>query len=256
MKTTPGFLIAALSVLFLSNNNYAQIFLGVQGGLSIPNISGGTNEISQGYTSRSAPNIGIFMEYQLSNNFSIQPEINYDGQGGQRNGLQPITNSELPPNPNGPYYYADFKNVSILNYLEIPVLLKYAFGGESIRFQVNLGPYVGFLLNAKEESSGTSLIYIDKNRTPLMVPLPPDYQQYGEVQQSFDATTNVYESLNKINFGAAGGIGLIYPLSATDCINFCVRFTYGFTNIQKYSEDGKNHTGNVVISVGYSRRIF
>jgi len=34
--------------------------------------------------------------------------------------------------------------------------------------------------------------------------------------------------------------------------NFDVRFTYGLSNIQKYSENGKNHTGNLMMSMGYS----
>lgn len=253
-----SFIYISITMLFLFfySKGDAQVMLGVQGGLSIPNISGGNNELSQGYTSRSAFNIGLFMEYPLNDNFSLQPEINYDGQGGKRTGLQPITNSELPPNPAGPYYYADFKNESILNYLEIPVLLKYTFGGEGLKFQGNIGPYIGFLLNAKEVSSGTSLIYVDKNKTPLMVPVPPDYQHYAELPpQSFDATTDVYDSIKKINLGAAGGIGLIYPIGETQRINLDVRFTYGLTNIQKYAADGKNHTGNVVLSLGYSMRI-
>jgi hypothetical protein len=256
MKTVFSSAAVILFTFILSTADYAQVMLGVQGGLSIPNIRGGTNELSQGYTSRSAVNIGIFLEYPLSKNWSVQPEINYDGQGGRRLGLQPITNSELPSNPYGDYYYADFKNVSVLNYLEIPVLLKYTSGEDGLRFQGNLGPFIGFLLNANEESSGNSLIYTDKNRSPLMIPVPPDYQQYVEAPpQSFDATTNVYDSIKKINLGAAGGIGLIYPLSTTQRINFDVRFTYGLTNIQRYSEDGKNHTGNLVISLGYSMRI-
>jgi len=256
MKKFKVFSIAIFLILVDSTTNLPQVMVGVQGGLSIPKIGGGTNELSQDYTSRSAVNIGIFVEYPITENFSIQSEVNYDGQGGQRTGLQPITNSELPPNPNGPYYYADFRNVSILNYLEIPVLLKYTFGGEGMRFQGNLGPYIGFLLNASEESSGTSLVYTDKNRSPLMIPLPPDYQTYGEAPpQSFNATTNVYDSIKKINVGAAGGIGIIYPLNTNQRISFDVRFTYGITNIQKYSEDGKNHTGNLVISLGYALRI-
>ncbi len=89
-----------------------------------------------------------------------------------------------------------------------------------------------------------------------MVPVPPDYQQYIELPpQSFNATTNVYDSIKKINLGAAGGIGIIYPLGGTQRLNFDVRFTYGLTNIQRYIADGKNHTGNLVISLGYSMRI-
>jgi Outer membrane protein beta-barrel domain len=253
MRTMIKFSLPFMIALFLSPINYSQVLIGLQGGLSIPSIGGGTNELSEGYTSRRAPNFGIFMDIPLNRNFSIQTAINYNGQGGQRNGLQPITNTSLPPNPNGQYYYADFNNVSILNYLEIPVLLKYTWGGDKLKFQGNFGPYFGFLLNAKEETSGTSLIYTDKNGTPLMVPVPPDYQQYVQAPpQSFDATTNIFDSIHNFNFGAAGGIGIIFPFGQVQQLNLDIRFTYGFTNIQVYPEDGKNHTGSLVISLGYS----
>ncbi len=103
----------------------AQTTLGVLIGPSVPNLSGGTNELSQGYVSRLALHFGITVERDLNERFSIQPELMFDQQGGQRNGLKPFTL------PTGGYHYADFKNASILNYLEVPVLLRYKFGADA-----------------------------------------------------------------------------------------------------------------------------
>ncbi len=250
-KVIPIFVLISLFLLMLQTS-HAQVRLGIQGGLSVPNLSGGNNEVSEGYTSRLAPNFGITAEFAITDNFSIEPEINFDGQGGQRNGLQPVTNlpPDLPSPPSG-YYYANFKNMSILNYLEIPVLAKYTFGVSCLKFDVNAGPYIGFLLNATENTSGTSSIYIDKNGTVLempdssgeLVPVPP---------QPFNASTDVTSSINKVNFGVAGGVGATVSVTSRASVSLDVRGLYGFTNVQKDPQDGTSHTGNLIISVGYS----
>lgn len=217
----------------------AQIKIGVQGGMSVPDLRGGSNELSQGYTSRFAPSFGVFGEYELDKNLYLTAAFNFDGQGGQRNGLQPITSTDLPPLPSGGYYYANFKNVSILNYLEIPITLKYVFGDYPVTYFADAGPYVGFLLNAKEESSGYSSIYLDKNKTPLMEPVPPDYQTYISVPpQSFNATTDVFSSLNKFNAGITGGVGISFDISNFQSIILELKGLFGITNIQKYAADG------------------
>jgi len=245
-----------ISVFFLMvHASTAQIRIGIQGGLSVPDLSGGNNEISQGYTSRLAPNFGITAEFAVTNRFSIEPQINFDGQGGQRIGVQPITTVDLPPLPTGGYYYASFKNMSILNYIEVPVLAKYKFGFGGIAFQINAGPFVGFLLNATEKTSGTSFIYTDKNGTVLVEPngnggydpVPP---------QSFDASNNVTSSLHELNFGVAGGVGIILPVGYGESFTVDLRGLYGLTNVQKYTQDGTSHTGNLIVSVGYSLNLF
>ncbi len=248
-------LLLLISIISLvSQMSSAQVRIGVQGGLSVPELSGGNNEISQGYTSRLAPNFGITAQFAVTKEFSIQPEINFDGQGGQRNGIQPITSTALPPLPSGGYYYANFKNTSVLNYVEIPVLAKYTFASGGIGLDVNAGPYVGFLLNATQITSGLSSIYIDKNGTPLIipignggyVPLPP---------QSFDASTNVSSSIHEVNVGIAGGAGVIVPLTDRTRVSLDVRGLYGLIGVQRYAQDGTSHTGNLIISIGYSYKL-
>lgn len=229
----------------------AQVRVGIHGGLSVPDLSGGNNIISEGYTSRLAPNFGITAEFGITNIFSIEPQVNFDGQGGQRNGVQPITSTSLPPLPSGGYYYANFKNSSILDYVEIPVLAKFTFGIGGFGIDVNAGPYVGFLLNATQKTSGTSPIYINQNGTPLVMP-GPNGTYVPVPAQSFDASTNVKSSINEVNAGIDGGIGIILPVSGRSEISLDVRGLYGFSNIQKYAQDGTSHTGNLLVSLGYS----
>ena len=225
-----------------------DLWVGLRGGPSIPRLSGGGNEVSRGYESRLAPNVGVTAEYFLAGHFSVLTEVDYSGQGGVRKGLQPITQSPpgLPPLPPGQYLYGDFKNESILDYIEIPLLGKYEWElTDHWRCFAEGGPYVGFLLRAQERTKGTSLIYADQNRDPLTVggmPLPPT---------SFDATTNVRGDLNRVNAGLMAGVGVAYLLDKWTQVFADVRGEYGLTNVQKNTDlDGKSHTGSAVFLLG------
>lgn len=250
------FLLLALSISAGCFPVFAQDnYFGVKGGLSIPQLSGGDdNELSRDYKSRTAPNFGAFFELGVKKRFSVQSEVNFAGNGGRRNGVQPITSPlpGLPPPPNGAYYYADFKNEAILNYLEIPVLAKYRFKPEAKRgIYVNGGVFYGRLLNAKTKTSGSSTIYLDKNKTPLLI--PPANQPLPPI--SFDATTDIKDELNKNNFGLTGGGGVEFRHRQN---RFFVdaRISYGLLNIQRDTvRNGSSRTGNLIISVGYAFKL-
>lgn len=122
-----------------------------------------------------------------------------------------------------------------------------------MRFQVNAGPYIGYLLSATQKTSGTSMIYLDESRSPLMIPAPPNYAQTVQAPpQSFDAITDVMDSIHRFDGGIEGGVGIVVPLSEAQTLSLEARGVHGLTNIQKYAEDGTNHTGNLLISIGYS----
>ncbi len=99
----------------------------MRGGPAVPSLTGGGNEVSEGYASIVTPNFGLLADYYLAGPWSVQVEANYSVQGGERDGMQPITQSlpGLPALPPGQYVYADFQNKSVLTYLDIPVLAKY-----------------------------------------------------------------------------------------------------------------------------------
>ncbi len=250
-----GFLFVLTTTSVRAQNEDREIYVGAKGGVSLPNlVGGGDQEITRDYKSRLAFNLGGFVDVGVTRKFSIQTEFNYAPQGGKREGVQPITASVpgLPMLPAGAYYYANFKNTAKLNYLEIPVLFKYTWRRESgPQLYVNGGPYVGFLLKATQETRGSSTIYLEKNKTPLL--LPPNGTPFPVIP--FDADTDVTDSLNRGNFGVTGGGGVRFPVGK-NYFFVDARAAYGLTTLQKNTiTDGSSRTGNLVISVGYAFKV-
>ncbi len=246
-------LITLMNCLSLFAQDEKDHYVGVKGGVSIPQLSSSQdNELSRDYKSRVAANFGGFVEIGLTNKFSFQAEVSYAGQGGKRIGVQPISQPppNLPPLPTGLYYYGNFNNVAKLTYLEIPAMLKYKFSEKGRpRVYLNGGIYYGVLLNAKQVTSGSSSIYLDRDgKVPLLLPpagtpLPPI---------PFEAETDIKNDLNRHNVGLTGGGGLEIP-HGKNYFLLDARVSYGLLSIQKDTvRNGNSKTGNLVISFGYA----
>lgn len=247
----PARVLIALLAMSIATANAGladQIWIGLHGGLSIPNLRGGDNEYSQGYSSREGPFFGVLAEFRLQPHFFLRGEVNYASQGGKRDGMQPVIidlpGMNLPP---GLLLYADFDNEAILDYIEIPLLAEFTWGGRP-RFFIDAGPYIGFLVRAKTVTGGVSSLYVDDSGTPLLV--PPDYQPLPPV--SFDATTDTRNDINDVSAGLAGRVGIAIPAGPGELV-LGVCFTLGLTNIQRDVETyGRNRTGAVVVAIGYN----
>jgi hypothetical protein len=237
-------LTATITAQTSSNQPDSKFTLGVFGGLNVPKLTDNSNnEISSGYSSRLGPAFGFTSSYSLCSNFALRVDALYSSEGGKRNGMQAVDATNFNPSvPAGTYFYANFDNESILNYIEIPVMAKYHVSiCKSSKFYIDFGPYYGYLLNAKQKTSGSSAIYEDGAGTVSVVP----------VAQSFDAKTNVTSSIKRNNFGITGGVGFTHGFGVGELF-LDVRGAYGLTNVQKYSEDGNSHNGYVLIALGYS----
>lgn len=224
-----------------------EVWLNLHGGLSLPNLKGGTNELSQGYTSRKAPFFGLGLDFKLSHPAFLKMELNYSSQGGQRNGLQPLAPDQLSglPVPPGVTLYADFQNETILDYLEVPVLIGLVMGRSS-RLLLEVGLFVSYRVRAKTITSGTSLIYIDPAGS---IPIDPG------LQVPFEAETDVSQEINRWNYGLCGGLGVKMPVGSGQIL-LGGRFNYGLANIQSHPEiTGKNRSGGLIITIGYLFRL-
>lgn len=244
--------IALMAVSTAVGQDDPGTYVGFKGGLSIPQLSGGQdNELSRDYKSRIAPNFGVFFDIGVAKKISIQPEVNFAGQGGKREGIQPVTQPipNLPPLPNGAYYYGDFSNKAILNYLETPVLVKYRFGGKDrTRIYLNGGVFYGRLLTAETKTAGSSTLYLDRNGDfPIL--LPPNGDPLPPIP--FDATTDIKDDVNKNNFGFTGGGGVEVPFGKNYFV-IDARVSRGVLDIQKDPANGNSKTGNVVVSIGFA----
>lgn len=251
MKKSIIFLQLIFPLLFYFNAQSQGIALGVRGGISIPNLtagSGNENPLNTGYTSRQGPDFGVFGEYRVSALFSIQLMIEYSAQGGKKKGMQALPVSDeltamFPPGQVPQYLYANYNSTAKLNYLMLPILAKFGYSIEktSLRIYTDAGPFIGYLISAKQVTSGKSQLYFD-----------PSGQQLLPVgQQSFDNTDDIKSQLHPINIGIEGNIGLNYRIGRSN-VFVEVGGNYGFLNIQKGMQNGKNNTGAATAVLGYN----
>ena len=275
---------AIFALLVLAQVTYAQVTVGGKVGYSIGRIADNSDNIyTEDFESTDGIDFGATVEYKISELFSLQAEILYTQRGGERDGLQPIPTDNLEgalvengltlealnqlvqlqgrgPVTNADPLYAEFNNVSELEYIEIPVLAKFGWGTDW-RFYVEGGPYVGFLISATQVTSGDSQFFLDSNgNQPLGVPNPfydPNDPSFGPPfiplpEQSFDASTDVKDDLNSTNFGIHAGAGLIRKLNEHHQVYLGFRGSYGFQSLQKDSTFGESKIGGLVFSLGYA----
>lgn len=129
-------------------------------------------------------NLGFAADYFFSDSWSLKGKIIYD-QKGWDNGYFDDGINEFRTNYN-------------LNYLTIPVMANWHFGKKK-NWNLNFGPYAGFLLSAEETAYNT----------------------------------NVKEFFNTNDFGLNIGIGVKFPLSNKLKLNIEYEAQSGFSDVFK-----------------------
>ncbi len=248
---------------FNSSAQEKNLFIGLKGGISIPNLTAGEskNDWNQNYTSRIGPYFGVLAEIPLSRHFSFQPEFVYAAEGGKRKGIQPMTIPEqyldlfqAAFNTDKDYLFADLRNVSRINYLHIPLLLKFSYPfalNGKLAFFAQAGPYLGYLISAKQIVKAENLkVYMD-NSGKIQIPEVLVREFFGA---SIDTAINARNDLHNFNTGIQGGIGFSY---ITGKSKFFIEGggNYGFIPAQKGDAHGKNNIGAGTVLLGYAYNI-
>jgi len=248
-----------LFVFYAANAQHNTFSIGLKAGFGIPSLTSGKNStpLSEGYSSRLGFYGGLVSELAMSENFGFRAELNYSSQGGLRNGMQAMP---IPAEfaalwqtylPDYKYIYADIKSEAILNYIEIPVMAKFrVHPGKKFDFYVQAGPYVGIILNAKDVTSGSSGIYLDKAGN---IPLDGVLELAGLPtvgQQSFKNTEDITSDIHRINAGLQGAVGFSMKTGSGE-IFIEGGGSYGLVQIQKDEANGTNNTGAGTVVLGY-----
>ena len=228
---------------------HAQLSVGAKAGVCIPNLKGSSvssNPFYRDWASRLGPYAGLVASLNLTDHFSLQAELNYSSQGGKKKGKQGIATASLPFNlPTGvtlpAYVYANVDADIILNYVELPVLAGINFHiSPQCDFIINGGPYVGYLLNAKIKSRGSSIVYKDAAQTQPFISTPVDLNQ----------VTDIKDQIKTVNLGLQFGLGISYKMA-----NGSIRLTgggnIGLTTIEKDKANGEDHTGAPTVTLAY-----
>lgn len=135
-----GFLSVAM--FFAAVPAFSQVSIGIQGGATWanPSIKAPTG-LTYESNSRTSFQAGLMFDVPLGDGgLRIMPELKY---ADKMHGFS--TNVTLPGQGN--FTYAGKSNIS---YLELPVHLAYAFGGDT-KIIIGAGPYVAYGLSGKNE---------------------------------------------------------------------------------------------------------
>jgi hypothetical protein len=132
MKKLPLLIV----ISFASVSLFAQKF-GVRAGLNFANVNIKTQGLSISPSATTGLNAGIFVNFPVAANVSIQPELAYSSMGFKISGAG-----------------IDTAGTATTNYLVLPVLVKFKVPATGLG--IYAGPQYGILLNAKGTSGSTT----------------------------------------------------------------------------------------------------
>jgi hypothetical protein len=123
--------------------------------VSVPNFNGTVN-----FKTYANTNFGLVGDIGLTNNFSIQPELNYTQKGFGLSQTADLTlfNVPLPVGVNA---------VTAVKYVEMPILAKYRFGTEGARFYLAAGPSVGYAVSGDLVTYAHAIIDVKVATIPI-----------------------------------------------------------------------------------------
>ena len=189
--------------------NAQDISFGVKAGINFANF---TNTKSYDAKYKKGWTAGIVLEYEITDKFSIQPEVLYSTQGTDV--------SFTRPNPRNKMITDKFDAEVSLDYINVPILAKfYVFEGLSI----DLGPQFAFLVDDS----------IDEVRTVLTNPKSTSHR-------------NDVKLPGKKTFGIDGSVGIAYKLPENIFIQG--RYNFGLLDVDEF-EKAKNSVFQ--ITLGY-----
>ena len=210
------FLNTFLFVFFTLTTVAQESKFGIKGGLNYATIAG---DLTQGLNPRLSGHFGVFVNFEFSDKFALQPELLYSSQGFRFNtDLAFIQIGNLQDNE------PDFTTAVQLNYLTIPLIVQLQLGS---RIDLELGPQVGFLLN--QVSKIKNFDGLDDNSLEERNSISGDFQlDYGlaagiaiHIIDSFSITPRFYLGLrNRLN-GAPGNLQ-----NYNGALQFSVNYTF------------------------------
>jgi len=208
-------LILSLAVLASAAgvaNAQTGVKYGLKGGFSTSTFSGEDSKGSQykvGFTA------GAFLNFGISDNFSIQPEFLYSQKGAS---------SKQDSYTSGSTTYSGIKGKSTLGYLDVPIMFRYNIGEDGKGFYVEAGPQGSFVLHQRtfiEDGNGNQI----------------------------GSSVTTTDDLNKVVIGYAGGVG--YQITSGLGLN--LRYTGDFSQIYKQQNGASNlHNSVFQFQVGYA----
>jgi len=141
---------AIFSVLFIFTSAFnltqAQVTFGVKTGLNSSNFFEKNDDkvLSEGYKYKAGANLGLTVDFPINNNLGVQTGLTFQSRGYRIEEVKDVASYDL-----------ELKSKTYLNYIDIPINLKYTYELSSFNIHAIGGLYVGTALNGRYEGSST-----------------------------------------------------------------------------------------------------
>ena len=207
-------------ILMLATSVQAQFSIIPKAGISLSNVNFDAEEDGQKSNLGLVAGVGFNIPITSDNFFSIQPELLYVQKG----------------------FAVEDQGVntkSYFNYIDLPLLLKINFGGETVKAYVNAGPSFGYWLGGK--------IKVDDESAKI---------KFGDADNiTADEVTLNKEDWNRLDIGLQFGGGVGFGLGPGSLL-LDARYGFGFTDIYSVENapDSENKSKNNVfqVTLGYA----
>lgn len=200
----PVKLLLLISCTLAALTTEAQISIGLKGGANWANIQApdAVDAVTPDFRTLNGFTLGAVASLNLIDKLAFQPELLYTRKGFV---LQEGFDADLfnIPVPLG------VKAASSFDYLELPLLMKYQFGGDAIKAYVVAGPSFGYAVSGRLKTTADALFDIELTNRKIDLN-SIDYQRF--------------------EVGAAVGAGFSFSTPLGDLF-LDGRYTHGFNQV-------------------------
>ncbi len=198
-------ILALTIVLFYTFSASAQLKIGVQGGVTFNKLETSSSfAYDRQYDNRTSFTVGIPVRYEFTDWFALQAEVNYL----QKNYGMHRT-----------YVYEKNRYNYTNDFIDIPVLARFSFGGEKLRGYTLVGGYIGGWVSSRVR--GVQQYYF------ASYDAPDNILEINDIMQ-FDSRRD-----NRFDAGLIAGLGLQWQVCELIEIFAEGRYYYGLTDMQK-----------------------
>ena len=167
------------------------------------------------YGDRMGVNIGLTGQYDFNDWLAVRADLGFQQRGYTKRRTEK---------------YADGNNLTYRDdYLVLPVMGSFSFGGNTLRGFLNAGVFGGYWLNSR--CKGTLQ---DSGETNENV----------NVRMDFDDTTD-----QRFDFGYAGGVGLEWRIAGHWAAQMEARYWYSVVSKKKQYQEAKDYQYNTTVTL-------
>ncbi len=188
------FIIIFLSSCFFCFNAFSQLSVGIEGGYNINYLT--TNNANRSFTnygSMNGFNISIPLQYKIADWFAIAtaPALVQKNYNQQRSA-----------------FFAGVYQNNYNNYIDLPLMGHFMFGGQRLKGFLNVGMYAGYWVSGQVKGVMPNILNItaDNNSSNSVYDYENPYS-YNE-KYTFNTTKD-----NRWEAGWIGGLGISYKIT-------------------------------------------